>query len=264
MTTDQIRDFIATKGTNCTTPWCLKTLRTTLPPQPADQYCTAIPGGPDLDASTVISTVSSACGINPQVLLITLQKESRLLDRTDPTESTYSAAWGWHCPDTGPGGSANCDPAYAGFFNQGYGMAKQWSRYRVDPDKYTYKAGQTVDILWNVAESGCGGAPVTIANQATAALYTYTPYQPNAASLSAYPGEGDSCSSYGNRNLFRMFQTWFGATGGGRPAPGAAQLQAQYNGPNLTIPDSPHVAPAVRGKIIQTPSEGVAKGIAAG
>jgi hypothetical protein len=159
----------------------------TVPPQPADQYCTAIPGGADLDAATVISTVTQACGINPQVMLITLQKESRLLDRTDPTESTYNAAWGWHCPDTGPGGSANCDPAYAGFFNQGYGMAKQWSRYRVDPDKYNYKAGQIVDIAWNVAESGCGGASVTLANQATAALYNYTPYQPNSASLAAYP-----------------------------------------------------------------------------
>ena len=216
MTTAQIRDFITTKGTNCTTAWCLKSLRTTVPPQPADQYCTAIPGGADLDAATVISTVTQACGINPQVMLVTLQKESRLLDRTDPTESTYNAAWGWHCPDTGPGGSANCDPAYAGFFNQGYGMAKQWSRYRVDPDKYNYQAGQTVDILWNVAESGCGGAPVTIANQATAALYNYTPYQPNAASLAAYPGEGDSCSSYGNRNFFYMFNKDFGSTGGGK------------------------------------------------
>jgi hypothetical protein len=111
MTTDQIRDYIAKKGSNCTTAWCLKSLRTNVAPQPADQYCTAIPGGADLDAATVISTVTQACGINPQVMLITLQKESRLLDRTDPTESTYNAAWGWHCPDTGPGGSANCDPA---------------------------------------------------------------------------------------------------------------------------------------------------------
>jgi len=264
MTTAQIRDVITTKGTNCTTPWCLKTLRTTVPPQPADQYCTAIPGGPDLDAATVISTVSSACGINPQVLLITLQKESRLLDRTDPTESTYSAAWGWHCPDTGPGGSANCDPAYAGFFNQGYGMAKQWSRYRVDPDKYTYKAGQTVDILWDVAESGCGGAAVTIANQATAALYNYTPYQPNAAALVAYPGEGDSCSSYGNRNFFYMFNKEFGSTGGGKNTEATGSGAVMANGPDVTIPSNPNVTPAIAGRTIKAPSAAVAAGLAAG
>ena len=95
------------------------------------------------------------------------------------------AAFGWHCPDTGPNGSANCDPAHGGFWNQLYGMAKQWARYRTDVDKYRYKAGQTTEILWNVVESGCGGAPVTNKNQATAGLYNYTPYQPNAAALAA-------------------------------------------------------------------------------
>ena len=94
-------------------------------------------------------------------------------------------------------------------------MAKQWSRYKLDPEKYNYHAGQTVNILWNVAESGCGSAPVTIHNQATASLYDYTPYQPNAASLATYPGEGDGCSSYGNRNFYYLFTKYFGATGNG-------------------------------------------------
>ena len=89
-----------------------------------------------------------------QVMLVTLQKESQLLDRTDPTETTYNAAWGWHCPDTGPGGTANCDPAYAGLVNQAYGMAKQWARYRVDPGKYNYQAGQTVTIFLGPLEPG--------------------------------------------------------------------------------------------------------------
>jgi len=53
----------------------------------------------------------------------------------------------WHCPDTGLGGTANCDPVYAGLVNQAYGMAKQWARYRVDPGKYNYRAGQTVTIF---------------------------------------------------------------------------------------------------------------------
>ena len=189
-----------------------------MPDQPADAYCAAVTGGTGLDAAAVIARVSVACGVNPRVMLVTLQKESRLLNRTDPTAGTYAAAWGWHCPDTGPGGTANCDPAYAGLVNQAYGMAKQWSRYRTDPDKYNYRAGQTVNILFNVAESGCGSAPVTITNTATARLYNYTPYQPNPASLAAYPGEGDQCSSYGNRNFFFLYQSYFGSTGGGKPA----------------------------------------------
>ncbi len=259
-TVDQIRDFINQQGTDCTGAWCLRNLRISTGSQPADQYCQAYAGGVDEDAATVIAKFSIACGINPQVMLVTLQKESGLLSRTDPTAATYNAAWGWHCPDTGPGGSANCDPAYAGFFNQGYGMAKQWARYRVDPGKYNYRAGQTVTILWNVAESGCGGAPVTITNQATASLYNYTPYQPNAASLAAYPGTGDACSTYGNRNFFRMFQTYFGSTGGGKPV----SVTVATNGPDVTIPNNQYVNAAVAGRTIQAPNAAVAQGLAAG
>ncbi|MGA1827654.1 MAG: hypothetical protein WAZ28_05330, partial [Microbacterium sp.] len=55
---------------------------------------------------------------------------------------------------------------------------------------------------------------VYVQNQATANLYYYTPYQPNAAAIRAGYGEGDGCSSYGNRNFFQYFSDWFGATQG--------------------------------------------------
>ena len=51
-----------------------------------------------------------------------------------------------------------------------------------------------------------------IRNQATAALYIYTPYRPNQGALNNLYGTGDSCSSYGNRNFWRMFTDWFGST----------------------------------------------------
>jgi cell wall-associated NlpC family hydrolase len=188
-------------------------------------------------------------------MLVTLEKESGLLDRTSVSQRTYDAAFGWHCPDSGPGGSANCDPAYAGFFAQTYGMAKQWSRYRVDPQKYHYHAGETADVLWNVAESGCGGTKVHIRNVATASLYNYTPYLPNAASLAAYPGTGDACSSYGNRNFYYLFGQYFGTTGG---------VAVTVKGVAVTIPDSPAVPAGLVGKKVQAPNADVAKGIAAG
>ena len=50
-----------------------------------------------------------------------------------------------------------------------------------------------------------------IQNQATAGLYNYTPYQPNAAALAAGYG-GDACSAYGNRNFWNDFTDWFGPT----------------------------------------------------
>ena len=263
MTVDQIRIFLRAEGEGCTGPYCLKNLTVTSADQPADRYCAAYRGGTNEDAATVIAKVSTACGISPQVMLVTLQKESGLLGRTDPTASTYNAAWGWHCPDTGPGGSANCDPAYAGFFNQGYGMAKQWSRYKMDPDKYNYRAGQTVNILWNVAESGCGSAPVTIANTATASLYIYTPYQPNAAALAAYPGVGDRCSAYGNRNFFYLFRKYFGSTGGGTSTTGATSAVLS-TGTTVTIPNNQYVSTALAGQTITAPNAAVAAGLAAG
>lgn len=206
----------------------------------------------------VIGRLSRACGVNPQVMLVTLQKESGLLTRGDAPAASYAAAWGWHCPDTGPDGTANCDPAFAGFFAQAFGMAKQWSRYRLDPDRYRYRAGQTAEILWNVAESGCGSAPVTIRNTATASLYNYTPYQPNAASLAAYPGPGDRCSSYGNRNFFFLFTKYFGSTGGG---PAGATLAT---GVTVEIPANRFVDPAIAGRPITAPTTAVAAGLAAG
>jgi len=49
-------------------------------------------------------------------------------------------------------------------------------------------------------------------NKATAALYYYTPYQPNAAALANLGGTGDGCSSYGNRNFWVYYNNWFGST----------------------------------------------------
>jgi putative cell wall-binding protein len=71
--------------------------------------------------------------------------------------------------------------------------------------------GRTTAVLYN-PNSGCGSTPVYIRNSATAALYYYTPYQPNAAALKAGYGIGDSCSSYGNRNFYNYFTDWFGST----------------------------------------------------
>lgn len=285
MTVQQIRTFIQTQNTACpaTNNWCARTMKVSWSAYPKDEYCAAVPGRANADTAMAIAAFSAACGINPQVMLVTWQKESRGLDRTDPTAASYAAAWGWNCPDTGPGGTANCSPAAAGFVKQLRGMTWQWSKYRqrIPAGDYRYQVGKTIDILWNVEESGCGGSPVTIRNVATASLYVYTPYQPNAASLAAYPGEGDRCSSYGNRNFFRMWQKYFGDTGGGLtsdpgtpPAGGKGQqvggtsglgsVKVTYNGTTITVPSHAAVPAAVQGKQIHAPNPAVAQAIAAG
>ena len=103
------------------------------------------------------------------------------------------------------------DAAYFGFQNQGYSAARQFQRSATTPASFGYRAGRTSNLLFN-PDSTCGSTPVYIQNQATAGLYVYTPYQPNAAALAAGYGSGDSCSAYGNRNFWLYFTDWFGST----------------------------------------------------
>jgi len=146
--------------------------------------------------------------INPQVLLVVLQKEQGLVTDTWPTASQYRTATGYGCPDT----PAGCDAKYFGFTNQ---TAWTGRMYRAimdqSPTWYSpYVLGNNF-VLYN-PNRDCGGSTVNIQNLATVALYDYTPYQPNQAALDAGYGTGDACSSHGNRNFYSYFTDWFGTT----------------------------------------------------
>lgn len=214
MSPAQIQAFLEAKVPTCQAGYtCLKdwydTSRTTTP----DAMCGAYSGGVSERASTIIYKVAQACGINPQVILATLEKEQGLVTHVWPSEWRYTIAMGQGCPDT-----AACDTRYYGFFNQVYGAAWQFKRYANPPGTSNYfnwyAPGRTWNVRWH-PNAACGSSPVFIQNQATANLYYYTPYQPNAAAIRAGYGEGDGCSSYGNRNFFQNFTDWFGTA----PAP---------------------------------------------
>ena len=74
-------------------------------------------------AAEVILWVAESCGINPQVLIVLLQKEQSLITDTWPWPIQYRSATGYGCPDTAP-----CDSEYYGFFNQVYMAARQFKR----------------------------------------------------------------------------------------------------------------------------------------
>jgi putative cell wall-binding protein len=117
---------------------------------------------------------------------------------------------GADCPDT-----TGCNSISAGFFAQVYKSAWQMKRY-ANPSGTSnyftwYAPGHTWNILYN-PNTACGTKAVYVKNQATADLYYYTPYTPNAAALNAGYGTGDSCSAYGNRNFYNYFVDWFGST----------------------------------------------------
>jgi len=186
-------------------------------------------------AAQIIYDISQQYGINPQVLLVLLEKEQGLVSDDWPGPWQYKTATGYGCPDNTPG---VCSNQYYGFTNQlkwsatmfraimnasptwrtPYVVGNQIIYYNPGPydnanNRYYGRFGNRPDIEY------CGASEVNIENRATQALYNYTPYQPNGATLkwklengpavsSGYPG----CGAFGNINFFTLFTGWFGRT----------------------------------------------------
>jgi hypothetical protein len=157
-------------------------------------------------AARIIWEAAQNYQLNPQVILVTLQKEQGLITDTWPWQIQYNTAMGFACPDGGA-----CDPNYRGFEIQVHEGARHFRNfYNQNPNWHIpFRTGNHF-IQYN-PNSGCGGTTVNIQNRATAALYSYTPYQPNQAALNNLYGSGDGCSAYGNRNFWRDFSDWFGS-----------------------------------------------------
>jgi hypothetical protein len=185
---------------------CLKDFAENTPTKAADAYCANTYFGGVKTAAQIIYDVSRACNVSQKALIVLLQKEQSLITDDWPWSIQYRAATGYGCPDT-----AACDAEYYGFFNQVYNASRQLQRYVKQSSYFNYRGGETSYIQYN-PNAGCGGSNVYLQNSATAALYNYTPYQPNQAALDNLYGSGDGCSAYGNRNFWRLFNDWFGTT----------------------------------------------------
>lgn len=212
MTEAEIQAFLNSQVTGtCSGAGCLRDYRQNTTDKP--QYfssssgrveCTAYTGAPNESAARIIFRVQQACGVSAKVLLVTLQKERGLVTKRSAHPNDWLVAMGFGCPDTAP-----CAEQYFGFFNQVWMAARQFKVYKASPQSFRHRAGQVANVLWH-PNAACGSSPVFIENAATAALYNYTPYQPNAAALANLGGVGDSCSSYGNRNFWVFYSRWFG------------------------------------------------------
>jgi hypothetical protein len=163
-------------------------------------------------AAQIIWQAGKDYGVNPQVLIVLLQKEQGLVTDTWPNHKQYAAATGYNCPDD----DAGCRTNGSGFKSQVRGAAMLFSEVLqnkdLDGDRFitNYPTGNNY-VQYNPSTS-CGGSQINIQNRATSALYRYTPYQPNQSSLAAGYGTGDSCGAYGNRNFWLWFNDWFGST----------------------------------------------------
>ncbi len=210
---------------------------------PANNYSGSIPPSA-VSAAQMIYDAARRYNISPKILLVKLDTESAgpLTRDKWPLQKQYTYAMGAHCPDSGSGGSANCDANYAGFSLQIAEAAKllRWYLDSMTQSWWQYKKPyQNNYVLWNVEPRGCGGTDIYLESMGTAALYTYTPYQPNQAALNNMYGTGDNCSAYGNRNFWRVYNDWFGPTNNGVQlvkSPSSPTVFALYDGIRQGIP----------------------------
>ena len=222
MDVSAIQSFLNSKVPSCDTQGTQPASEFGYPNMTHAQYAAMVgwPGPPytclkdynenGLSSAQIIYNVSQRYHVNPQVLIVLLQKESGLVEDTWPLPSEYKTATGYGCPDTSSG--AACQSQYYGLTNQ-----LTWSGHMFnsimndDPNWYSpYILGS--NSIQYKPYTNCGSVNVNIVNHATQSLYDYTPYVPNAAALAAGYGTGDSCSSYGNRNFYLYFNDWFGST----------------------------------------------------
>ena len=194
-------------------PGCLKDYRLSTPGATGSPgRCESVPAKSNITAAELIYDIARACGINPRVILVKLQKEQGLITSTDPSPRAYDFALGMDCPDSPSG----CSAASAGFFWQLYKGVGQLNWYSNPAGSFTWlRPGTTISRPYYPNRPSCGSQSFTLQNKATAALYYYTPYVPNQAALDNLYSTGDSCSSYGNRNFWRFFSDWFGSPIGG-------------------------------------------------
>jgi hypothetical protein len=219
-----IQQFLATKGSVLanTDPTFLQMLR-----EPQINLLKSAIGDPEpnLDhlrsAAQLIWDASQMTGINPQVILVTLEKEQSLIDgsysSTSREQTALDHAMGFSCPD-----STGCSSQFGGFYFQLFGtIDAQGNKYLGAPASLMRSfstpngRGPMIDInnstlgspLVSVSHVGdtiilgnTQGQPynapatqsVTLGDSATAALYRYTPHVYN-----------------GNYNFWKFFSTWF-------------------------------------------------------
>lgn len=201
MSEAMIQDFLVKRGAPCLVNY--------QSPEPlgSNNY------GGNVAASRVIWKSAQLFNINPQVLLVTIQKETGLITRSSCTYTRADGstgdwrdtATGFDCPDGSP-----CNPTFFGFSKQVYQASRHFRGFYDNTSPVPPYTPGARSIAFN-PNGGCGSSVVNIENRATAALYSYTPYQPNQAALNNLFGTGDGCSAYGNRNFWRDFSLWFGS-----------------------------------------------------
>lgn len=216
------------------------------------QWYTAVgaPCDQNVPASQIIYYVGKVYGVNPQVIMATMQKEQSVITAPNPAAWQLNQAMGYACPTTG-----DCDSNSSFFwqldngtwalryhYERANGNNTWWNNgsYTCANPSQFYKPG-----LWpglNVTFYDGNGTPYrsyTLVNAATAAFYCYTPHTyNNPQGIYGNPAFGSTGIYYsGWYNFVTAFESWFGATtSNSQPWAWSYEGQWAYADANRTIP----------------------------
>ena len=123
--------------------------------------------------------------VNPKFLLVLLQKEQSLIEENIPTQNQLDWAVGYGCLD-----NKKCNDRWKGIGKQINSAALQFYSYMTEPHLYTYQKNSTYTFTNPYSDQD--DSVVTPSNQATAALYNYTPHVYN-----------------GNYNFYKIWKKYF-------------------------------------------------------
>lgn len=227
MNTAQIQQFLTDQGAGLSSRSFVLTCGAPSDTATMNAYAAvSAPCGQTVSASTIIYYASQIYGVNPRVILATMQKEQSLTTAANPTDWQINQAMGYGCPDSGGCGASN-------FF------------YQIDNGtwvlRYHYERANGNNTWWNNGSNVCGTATIyrsaglysgatvtfkddngvsyatyTLANAATASFYCYTPHAyNNPQGLYGLPVMGTVGMYYsGSYNFVLWFERWFGSTTG--------------------------------------------------
>lgn len=164
-------------------------------------YTVSKPDGTQKSAANIIWENATKNGLNPKVLLVLLQKEQSLIENPRPSQYNYDWATGYARCDACPAS----DPvvaAYKGFATQVEKAAWRKKYYVTYPEEFNFRSGANAII---------DGASLFLKNNATAALYNYTPHL------------------RGNFSFWKLWQKYFG-----KVFPDG-MLVKEYNSPDIFL-----------------------------
>ena len=218
--------------------------------------------GGNVSAGRVIADAAQAYGLNPQVILATLQKESSVVSGTASYHCNYiNTAMGYGCPD---GGSCPTDPATMSGFSKQVVIAT-WL-FKFDQQRALGNTGWNIQYT-NYPQAGdhwdnsddpptCYYGPMTQGNLSRGCSQPVAYYDGYTTidNTSVHMDTGATASLYrytphfhGNQLFYDNFTAWFGGTISSSyySCHGTSNISGAATGPQVQPLDSGHGVPQV-------------------